>query len=141
VLFLTLWPWRVAAGHLLVLGLLGITVTELCLQGTQKIPFTCSYLPGKSNFHLIFWVCLALLLLLIYEAADWERSALGNPAGYAAMVALLAIAAVLAHWRTAALANSDEGDLQFEEVPEPVIFTLGISNLAPPARAATPAAD
>jgi len=134
VLFFSIWPWRAAAGHLLVLGLVGITVTELCMHGTQKIPFTCSYLPGKSNFHLIFWVCLALLLLLIYKAADWERSALGNPAGYATMLALLVLAAVLAHRRTAALANSDEGDLQFEEVPEPVIFTLGINSLAPRAQ-------
>jgi CubicO group peptidase (beta-lactamase class C family) len=126
VLFFSLWPWRAAAGHLIVLGLLGIIVTELCLHGTQKIPFTCSYLPGKSSFHLAFFASLGLLLLLIFKAADWERLALGNPAGYLSMLGILAIAVALARWRTAAVAQSWDGDLQFEEVPEPVIFTLGI---------------
>ena len=51
-LFFWIWPWRAAAGHLLVLGLLGMIVAELCLHGFQKIPFTCSYLPGKSYFHM-----------------------------------------------------------------------------------------
>ena len=138
VLFFSLWPWRAAAGHLLVLGLLGITITELCLHSTQKLPFTCSYLPGKSNFHLAFWVCLALLLFLVFKAADWERSALGNLAGSATMLAILAIAAVLAHWRTVTMANSDEGDLQFEEAPEPAILSLGLQYVTPPAPAALP---
>jgi hypothetical protein len=133
VLFLSLWPWRAAVGHLIVLGLLGMTIADLSLHGVQKLPFTCSYLPGKSKFHLAFILCMALLLLLIFKAADWERLALGNPAAYAAMLAILAIVAVLARRRTAALANSDEGELRFEEVPEPVIFTLGIHSLAPPA--------
>ncbi len=126
VLFLSLWPWRAAVGHLIVLGLLGMTIADLSLHGIQKLPFTCSYLPGKSKFHLAFIVCMALLLLLIFKAADWERLALGNPPGYTAMLAILAIAAVLARRRTAALANSDDGELRFEEVPEPVIFTLDI---------------
>jgi CubicO group peptidase (beta-lactamase class C family) len=126
VLFFWLWPWRAAAGHLVVLWLLGITVAELCLHGTQKIPFTCSYLPGKLNFHLTFWACLALFLLVVVKAAEWERTALGSPASYAAMLAILAIAAVLARRRTALLANSAEGELRFEEAPEPVILSLGI---------------
>jgi hypothetical protein len=35
VLFLSLWPWHPAAEHLAVLGLLGITLVELCLYGLQ----------------------------------------------------------------------------------------------------------
>jgi hypothetical protein len=42
------------------------------------------------------------------------------------MLAILAIAAVLARRRTALLANSAEGELRFEEAPEPVILSLGI---------------
>jgi hypothetical protein len=41
--FLWMWPWRQAAGHLAALGLIGMILAELCLQSFRKIPFTCSY--------------------------------------------------------------------------------------------------
>jgi hypothetical protein len=40
-----------------VIVLLAVAVAELCLHGTQKLPFTCSYLPGKSNFNISFLLC------------------------------------------------------------------------------------
>ena len=46
--------WRQAAGHLAVLAILGIVAAEVTLAGFRKVPFTCSYLPGKSNLHLTF---------------------------------------------------------------------------------------
>jgi CubicO group peptidase (beta-lactamase class C family) len=137
-LFFAMWPWPAAAGHVAVLALLGITIAELCLRGTPKLPFTCSYLPGKTNFHLTFWAGLALFLLALFKAADWERSALENPVGCGAMLGLLAIAAALAWWRTSVEANSEEGDLRFEEAPEPIIFELGLHHLIPPAPNARP---
>ena len=123
VLFFALWPWRAAAGHWLVLGLLGVTIAELCLHGAHKIPFTCSYLPGKTNFHLAFWVCFAFFLFLLFKAADWERSALANPVAYTVMLTMLGGAAMLAWWRTA---HSPEAEVRFEEAPEPLIMSLGI---------------
>jgi hypothetical protein len=125
-LFLWLWPWRPAAGHLVVLGLAGVILAELCLAGTQKIPFACSYLPGKSNFHMTFLLCIGLLVVLILHAAEWERQALNDPAHYAMLIVILAVAAVLAGRRTAAQANAEEAELQFEESPAPVIQALGL---------------
>src|ERR1019366_4255474 len=52
----SLWPWRPAAAHLAMLAFLGIILAEFSFDGVQKIPFTCSYLPGKSNLHLTFWL-------------------------------------------------------------------------------------
>ena len=49
------WPWATVAGHLLILGLLGSLLADLSLRGFRKIPFTCSYLPGKSKVHMLFW--------------------------------------------------------------------------------------
>src|SRR5262249_7529233 len=69
-LFLWMWPLRPASGHLALLALLGLALTELCLLGAQKIPFTCSYLPGKSNFHLTFWLCIGLLMELVGRGAE-----------------------------------------------------------------------
>jgi hypothetical protein len=63
VVCLRLWPWRAAAAHLAVLGLLGVALTDLALHGFRKIPFACSYLPGKSALHMVFLAALGLMWL------------------------------------------------------------------------------
>jgi CubicO group peptidase (beta-lactamase class C family) len=78
IVFLAFWPWRPAAGHLILLALLGIAIAELCLLGSQKIPFTCSWLPGKSNFHITFWVCILLILEIVLKITELELRA-GEP--------------------------------------------------------------
>lgn len=124
-LFFRLWPWRVAAEHLALLAALGAIVAELCLHGFHKIPFTCSYLPGKTRFNMAL-VYLALFLNLTQWAADREMAALGNAALYVIILCVLITVALLARWRTAAAARSEEGQVQFEEMPEPAIFALNL---------------
>jgi hypothetical protein len=124
--FLSIWPWRPAAGHLMVLGLLGLILADYCLRGIQKIPFTCSYLPGKSNFHITFWLCIALLMAVIMKGAQWEGQALQGAGSYAAMLVVLAIAAGLVRRLTAALAKSEGEELQFEETPSGEVLVLGL---------------
>ena len=74
-LFLSIWPWRPVAGHLVLLGLWGMILAYICLHGFQKIPFTCSYLPGKSYFHMAFLAGLGLLYLIL-KAVEFERRGL-----------------------------------------------------------------
>jgi hypothetical protein len=125
-LFLWLWPWRPASGHLAVLGLLAVILAELCLHNFHKIPFTCSYLPGKSYAHMAFLSLLGLMFL-IEKGADVELRALQSPAGFAAMLGLLGILAAWARWRTMKRGKSPEGRLQFEEAPIPAILGLGLN--------------
>jgi len=125
-LFLSFWPWQPAVAHLAVLGLLGLIVTEICLHGTEKIPFTCSYLPGKSNFHLTFWFCIAWLVAVVDKAGDLERHALQSPILCTVMLVILAIAAAGARWRTAALTMPAAASLKFEEVPPDEVLVLGL---------------
>jgi len=125
-IFFWIWPWRIATGHLVVLWLLGTIVAELMLYNFQKIPFTCSYLPGKSYFHMAALTFLGLVFLIIKGAA-LERSALEDPASYAIMISILATASIAARWRTSAHAVSDEAELRFEDAPHPAIQSLGLS--------------
>jgi hypothetical protein len=106
--------------------LLGTAVAELCLRGTQKLPFTCSYLPGKSNFNVTLVVSILVILPLMAQAAQLERDSFDNAAGYAAVVGLLAALAICARWSAARLAKSPEGELHFEESAEPTIFALDL---------------
>jgi len=120
-----LWPWRQAAAHLLVLGLLGMILADVYLWGFRKIPFTCSYLPGKSQVHMIV-VAAVVLISLVAQSAIWEQEALQKPGMMAAMLALLGVAAVAIRWRIGVLARSDEEGLQFEEEGAPAVLELGL---------------
>jgi len=53
-----------AAGHLAVLGLPGAILAELCLANFHKIPFTCSYLPGRSYAHMAFLSFVGVMVVV-----------------------------------------------------------------------------
>jgi CubicO group peptidase (beta-lactamase class C family) len=126
VLF-SLWPWGPAAAHLTVLAFLGIILAEASFEGIQKIPFACSYLPGRSKFHLTLLLWLYLLLALIAGTAESEREALQNPTTTAAVLAGLGIAAVFCILRNNWLATPSQAELRFEEVPANQLLSLDLS--------------
>ncbi len=121
-----LWPWWAAAGHLAILTLMAMILGELCLHGFHKIPFTCSYLPGKSQVHLAILGSLALFWCIILSVV-YERQALADPKLF--VPALIALAAVWAclRWRTAAHAKEEDAEVQFEERVAPAVQLLGLN--------------
>ncbi len=123
--YLCLWPWRMVLGHMVVLGLLGAVVCEVCLQNFQKLPFTCSYLPGKSRVHMAI---MGLYPLIAYVGLGvyWEWKALADPLLYGEIVAALLAALTLARWRAVKLAKSEQAAVTFEESMPPMIQTLGL---------------
>jgi hypothetical protein len=126
-LFLGLWPGREAAWHVAILGLLGALIAEVCLRGAQKIPFTCSWLPGRSNFHIAFGVVLWLGLVLINQGVRFELRAIGDAHIGAATVAGLAVAIVSLRYLNAADARSEGAELRFEDEMTPAVMELGLS--------------
>jgi CubicO group peptidase (beta-lactamase class C family) len=122
----SIWPWQAAAEHSLVLALLGTILAEVGLRGVQKIPFTCSYLPGKSNFHMSFLLCTGAVLSLIAKTVQLERRTFDDISSYAALVAILSVLGISVWWRNTVLARSPEGGLQFEEAADPVFFELNL---------------
>jgi hypothetical protein len=119
----SLWPPRVASGHLLVLALFGGCLVELSLSGFLKVPFTCSYLPGKANAHIMFWVSVMLLIPLANLAARVEFHALNHAAGGMFLIVVLGIVLASARWRTKAKATVAT-QLEFEDNPVPEVFGL-----------------
>ena len=124
--YLWLGPWRLAVEHLLVLALLGVILCEVCLQNFRKIPFTCSYLPGKSRMHMAA-MGVGPLLALSAMGVAWERGALEDWGRYFEMIAVLSAVALLARLWAQFLARSDDADLRFEEAISPAVQTLGLT--------------
>jgi hypothetical protein len=118
-------PGGQVAAHLAILALLGWILSELCLMGFYKVPFTCSYLPGKSNIQLVFWAFFIVCVPLALWVADIELNALHHPLKYACMVAVFTVMALGLFGYNRFRAQS--AVLYFEELPEEVITTLKLS--------------
>jgi hypothetical protein len=126
IVFLRTWPLSAALGHIAALGLLGLAFVEISLRGVQKIPFTCSYLPGKSRFHIAVYVAIALLVPLTFGAAEIERTVLQSNSGTALMLGgLVAVWAGL-RWHTSRQLHAEGAEPGFEEEPAEQVLTLEV---------------
>ena len=126
VLFPLIWPWAPAIQHVTILAFLATLLAEACLLGTQKLPFTCSYLPGTSRFHLTFWLSVWGLQFVVVEGTAFELRTLTDAVAYLTLVGIFAIGVVCARWWTFAEARAEEAQVQFEESVPPVILRLGL---------------
>jgi hypothetical protein len=122
---LAVCPWRPVLGHLVTMLLLGILLIELCLYTFQKIPFTCSYLPGKANLHFVFWACLLVFIRLLNEGAKFESRMLNHPLSCMLMILLLAMVAAGMGW-LAEVRMSLAEELVFEEEYAAEIVSLNL---------------
>jgi hypothetical protein len=123
-LLFALWPWRPAAAHLAGLGCLGIILAEFSFSDAQKIPFACSYLPGKSHLHVTFLLWIYVLLTGVVGLAIGELEAFQRPAVFGGILAVLAIAAASAMVRNNWQAHPGQAELRFEEEPPDRLLSL-----------------
>jgi hypothetical protein len=121
--FFPLRPWRLALAHQAILLLLGMILIELSLYRFHKIPFTCSYMPGKGNLQFVFWAFALILLPLIHAAARFELGLLDRPIALCLAVTLLAIILLCARTYNRVTARTLK-EIQFDEILEPEIVGL-----------------
>jgi hypothetical protein len=126
IFFLCVWPLRPATGHLVVLGLWGAIIAYASLHNFRKLPFTCSYLPGKSSLHIAFLAAIGGLIL-IGRGVNLEARALENIRLYIWLLSALLVVAAALRWRVLAGAASEEAIVQFKEQPEPALMSLGLN--------------
>lgn len=124
---LMLWPSWQNAGHLAVLALIGIMLVDICLVRFPKIPFTCSWLPGKSRLNMALLAALGLLLIG-RDAASFERQTLQDMRSTLWMLAVLLFAATCLRRAILTLTNREKEGLRFEEEPSPVVMGLQLDH-------------
>jgi hypothetical protein len=100
-------------------------LADICLLGFRKIPFTCSYLPGKSRVHMTFLGALGVLLAGS-NGTMLERHALRETGSMSLMLALLAVVCISVRGMAVALAKREDHDLLFEEEALPAVQGLGL---------------
>jgi hypothetical protein len=123
LLSLSFRPWLVV-GHLAVLALVGWIFVELSLIRFYKVPFTCSYLPGKVHIQVLFWCAMLLAVVFAMSTAQFEMPALDDPLRYAGTTIFLVLTA-LGLWGFN-LRGARSAVIYFEELPPEAITTLGL---------------
>ena len=119
-----LWGPAVAALHLLLGLAVALVTVEWLFLGFPKIPFTCTYLPGKANLRVTWPRHAAVFFLycgLVPRLGAWL---LTHPLAYGASLALLFVA-----WRALARRREEEGRarlLVFDEKADPHVTVLGL---------------
>lgn len=126
-LFLWFWPWPAAAEHLLLFGLLGSLLVDLSLTAFRKIPFTCSYLPGKTKIHITFWASLFLLPLALSKCVELEQWVIAHRMVYWAAVVILGSAAFTVQRLTNRTADRSGPEIQFEEFASDELIGLDLN--------------
>jgi ABC-type transport system involved in multi-copper enzyme maturation permease subunit len=119
-------PWSHVAEHLAVLAAVAWILAELCLIGVSKIPFACSYLPGKTNLQYLFWGLVVGFLVVAISLANLEMRLLADPKKLAALVGLLA-AIGFGLWAVNTR-RARSAVLYYEEREPDGITTLGIGS-------------
>ena len=99
-MYAILWGLALALAHavfwLLVVGLL----TELLLVRLNKLPFTCSYMPGKSNITLLGPAYLGAMMIYVSSIPRIEMEVIAGPVSWTMTGACLAaMLAALSMWR------------------------------------------
>ena len=128
-IYMAVWPWPRALGHAAFLAAFGLLMIELALTGFAKVPFTCSYLPGKANLKIMFGVYWGLLIMVAELVTGIEQTSLRNPSSYMMLMAVMLLAWLVAV-RRARGARARVPGLSFEEQPEPAVVSLGLAGLS-----------
>jgi len=125
--YTALWGVQAALLHLIFVFTLAGILVEILLFRFQKIPFACSYLPGKANLKLYWFPYVASFLVYAYGMASIERMMLEYPARF--VLFYTAAFAVLCYltFKRRQLPLS-ERTVIFEEQPEPAVRTLNLSH-------------
>lgn len=119
--YLVLWSPAEAWRHILFVTVAALILIEILMLRLQKIPFTCSFLPGKANLKVMFGVYWALFTAVSASVRALELWSLRDAARYGAVMAG-AVAVLLILMRRRAASRGFR--LIYEEQPEPVVRAL-----------------
>jgi len=121
-----LWGWLVAFQHLVFGLMLSLILVEVLLMNFRKVPFACSYQPGKAYITVLgvfYWLAFTTYA---YTMATLERWLLRDAVRWIVFMAFtLATLGALILRRKTRLAHGP--GLIYEDEPNPDVQTLGLS--------------
>ena len=127
--YFVIWPPAIASAHLVFSITVSLLLVETLLLDFWKIPFTCSYPPGKANVTILWIFYWLAFTTYAYSMATLEAWMVLRP-----MRLLMFYCAAAALWIGFEVYRRRSGRigyaLVFDDAADPVVRTLGISEIA-----------
>ncbi len=123
------WTPAVALANLIFSITISVLLIEVLTMELRKIPFTCSYPPGKANVTLLwigYWVAFLLYAFSMANLESWMVKRPRRLIPFYLIVALLF--AGFEWWRRRADAVGVA--LIFDDAADPAVLTLGLGEIA-----------
>ena len=121
--YLVVWDATTALLHLAYGFTLALTLIEILLFKFPKIPFTCSYLPGRANLKGLWFPYFLFFVTYAHAMAKLEAWLFGNPLYFILFYAFAIPALLVAVMSRNRLWNSDLA-IVYLETAEPTVKTL-----------------
>ena len=124
-IYAILWGWAPAFQQLIFSLMLSLILMELLLMNFRKIPFTCSYQPGKANITVLGVLYWLAFTTYAYTMATLERWLMQDDARWVGFLVLMLVVlgGLVVFRKTRLLGRSG---LVYEDEPNPEVQTLGL---------------
>ena len=119
-----LWGAKIGAMHALFVGVLVVLLAEVLSFALDKVPFTCTYMPGKGKIVKLWPLYLTLFSFYTGGMASLETQLFRRGGFGKTIVIFLILAAVASFLRRRR--SSELPDLRFEEQPADALTLVSL---------------
>jgi hypothetical protein len=123
IFYAFLWGWMIASVFSLYGFAVSVLLVEIVFINHRKIPFACTYLPGKGKMHIFWIVYLVSLISYVFVMISVGYALLLNPSGFISFFVIALILFILIRLVQNRVLLQD-ASIIYEEKPEPVLMTL-----------------
>lgn len=120
-----LWGPRVGLMHAAYAGAAALLLVQVLMRGLDKVPFTCTYIPGNAKIEKLWPLYLTLFSVFTYTAAGLEAELLPHPRGFFITVGLMAAIAMVL-WILRLRRSREFPGLCFEAQPDDVLTVVSL---------------
>jgi hypothetical protein len=96
---LIFWNWAQAVSHAVFCLLLGRLFAELLVMRLDKLPFACTYYPGRSRVFTLWPLYVMAFFIYTLAFAEIDRAFINRPGGLLRFCGVVIVATELLAWR------------------------------------------
>jgi len=116
---------RMVFMHVLLSSILSLLLIKLLLFRFDKLPFACSYIPGKANLKALWLPYLLSFFAYAFGTTGIELWLLHDMEAYIIFILIVGIAIIGMSINRSSFLRGNR-DIQFEEEPEQAVYVLTI---------------